>query len=93
MRIIRPSNDSAPAVPTASAGIEKGAQNMARRKVKRGHRLSLEAQLKGVRAALRSQRTPPQLKEGLRKRADQLEGELGRKKEDSGLLGIGVLGL
>ena len=39
----------------------------------RGSRLSLQDQLKGVRAALRSDQTPPQLKAGLRKRAAQLE--------------------
>jgi hypothetical protein len=38
-----------------------------------GARLSLRDQLKGVRAALRSDRTPLQLKAGLRKRAAQLE--------------------
>ncbi len=43
---------------------------MARRK------LSLEEQLKGVRAAIRSPRTPPQLREGLRKRAKDLEEKL-----------------
>ena len=41
---------------------------MARRK------LTLEAQLKGVRAAIRSPRTPPQLRDGLRRRAEVLEG-------------------
>ena len=41
---------------------------MARRK------LTLEAQLKGVRAAIGSPRTPPQLREGLRRRAEVLEG-------------------
>jgi hypothetical protein len=35
--------------------------------------LSLHDQLKGVRAALHSDQTPPQLKAGLRKRAAQLE--------------------
>ena len=39
---------------------------MARRK------LTLKEQLKGVRAAVRSKRTPPQLREGLRKRAKWL---------------------
>jgi signal transduction histidine kinase len=39
---------------------------MARRK------LTLEEQLKGIRAAVRSKRTPPQLREGLRKRAKWL---------------------
>jgi hypothetical protein len=46
---------------------------MARRK------LTLEEQLRGVRAALRSKRTPPQLKEGLRRRAEALEKEIGQQ--------------
>jgi signal transduction histidine kinase len=46
---------------------EKGAEKtMGRRK------LSLKAQLKGVRAAISSKRTPPQLRAGLRKRAEWL---------------------
>ncbi len=40
---------------------------MARRK------LTAREQLRGVRAAIRSKRTPPQLKAGLRKRAAQLQ--------------------
>jgi hypothetical protein len=43
---------------------------MARRK------LSTEDQLKGVRAALKSRRTPPQLKPGLKRRAEELEKKL-----------------
>ncbi len=43
---------------------------MARRK------LSLEAQLKGVRAAIRSKRTPPQLRQGLRHRAEWLKKQI-----------------
>jgi signal transduction histidine kinase len=43
---------------------------MARRK------LTLEEQLKGVRAAVRSKRTPPQLRDGLRKRAKWLIEEI-----------------
>ena len=65
-------------------------------KVKRGHRLSLEDQLKGVRGALRSRKTPPQLRDGLRKREAQLERKMGRRKgrkKESGLLGLGVFGL
>jgi len=41
-------------------------------------KLTAEEQLKGVRAALKSPRTPPQLKEGLRKREQSLLGTLGR---------------
>jgi len=49
-----------------------------RRKRSRTNRgqLNLHDQLKGVRAALRSYRTPSQLKAGLRKRAAQLEKAL-----------------
>lgn len=43
---------------------------MARRK------LTLEEQLKGVRAAIQSRRTPLQLKEGLQRRAEELEKRL-----------------
>lgn len=42
------------------------------------HKLSLEAQLKGVRSALRKRKTPAQLKPGLRKREAQLVRLLGR---------------
>jgi hypothetical protein len=52
---------------------------MARRK------LSLEQQLKGVRAAIRSKRTPPQLREGLRRRAEYLSrqtGKTGRQRQN-----------
>jgi len=35
-------------------------------------KLTIQEQLKGVRAALKSPRTPPQLKEGLRKREREL---------------------
>ena len=68
---------------------------MGNRKTNRGNRLRLEAQLKGVRAALQSRRTPTQLREGLRKRAAALEKKLARRngKDQSGLLGLGFLGL
>ena len=39
-------------------------------------KLTTEDQLKGVRAALRSPRTPPQLKEGLRRRERELSSRL-----------------
>ena len=55
---------------------------MARRK------LTVEEQLKGVRAALRSRRTPPQLRDGLARRAEWLgkqllnrSGKGGRERE------------
>lgn len=40
--------------------------------------LSLEEQLKGVKAAIRSKRTPPQLREGLLRRAEWLSREIAR---------------
>lgn len=43
--------------------------------------LSLEQQLKGVTAAIRSKRTPPQLREGLRKRADWLTKQIAQRKQ------------
>ena len=48
---------------------------MARRK------LSNEEQLVGVNAALRSPRTPPQLKAGLKRRKEVLEKAVGRSTE------------
>ena len=66
---------------------------MARRK------LNLADQLKGVKAALRSRRTPPQLRQGLKKRAEELqhrirEGRPNRvKKMDEGGSALELLGL
>jgi hypothetical protein len=45
-------------------------------------KLTLSEQLKGVRAALRSPRTPPQLKEGLRRRAEVLEKQIGTRRQN-----------
>ena len=49
---------------------------MARRK------LNLEEQLKGVTAAIRSKRTPPQLREGLRRREAQLKQQIKQSVEN-----------
>jgi hypothetical protein len=46
---------------------------MARRK------LTLSEQLRGIRAALRSKRTPPQLKAGLQKRKEFLQKTIARR--------------
>jgi len=43
--------------------------------------LTLADQLRGIRAALKSKRTPPQLKPGLTKRKEFLEGRLKKTKE------------
>ena len=50
---------------------------MARRK------LTLEDQLKGVRAAIESRRTPPQLKDGLKRRADELQTKINSRGKTS----------
>lgn len=50
---------------------------MARRK------LSLEDQLRGVEAAIRSPRTPRQLREGLRRRMEALEKALGKSSGET----------
>jgi hypothetical protein len=42
--------------------------------------MSLEIQLKGVRKAIQSPRTPPHLKKSLRRRADVLKKKLSDKK-------------
>jgi hypothetical protein len=42
-------------------------------------KLTLKQQLKGVNAALKSPRTPQQLKEGLKKRAKQLRKQIKNK--------------
>jgi len=51
------------------------------------HELSLEEQLEGVRAALRSRQTPPQLREGLRRREAQLEEQLRKRSVFGNLSG------
>ena len=64
------------ASPLVKSVVEKLATETRRRKPKSATgraRLSFQDQLKGVAAALRSDRTPPQLRAGLRKRAAQLE--------------------
>ena len=54
--------------------MEQKEETMARRK------LTIGEQLKGVRAAIRSRRTPPQLRAGLRNRAKQLRAILKEEK-------------
>jgi hypothetical protein len=48
------------------------------------HKLSLEEQLEGVKAALRSRRTPAQLRAGLENRAADLEKQLRRNPSATG---------
>ena len=44
-------------------------------------KLTLEQQLKGVKAAMRSSRTPPQLRKGLQRRAEELEKQITAQTE------------
>jgi hypothetical protein len=64
---------TSPAVRSLLKKLVMESSRRKRRSETGGARLSLRDQLKGVRAALRSDRTPLQLKAGLRKRAAQLE--------------------
>jgi hypothetical protein len=45
------------------------------------NKLSLEDQLRGVSAALKSKKTPPQFREGLRRRKMELQKNLGRSSK------------
>ena len=72
---VRASADAAQAVQAQAAGEKEEEKNMARRK------LTLKEQLRGIRAALRSKRTPPQLREGLRARAEWLRKMIQSRKE------------
>ena len=60
----------------SDSGKRGGQKNMARRK------LTFDEQLKGVRAALRSKRTPPQLRPGLERRKETLERFLNKTARD-----------
>jgi hypothetical protein len=73
--IVRASPDTATAIQSEKERNEKGAEKMAHRK------LTTDQQLKGVQAALRSPRTPPQLKDGLRRREKTLLGMVDRSKK------------
>ena len=70
---IRSELNATASVSTKDAGAKEGNKTMARRK------LTFKEQLKGVRAALKSKRTPPQLREGLRNRAVWLGKRIGRE--------------
>jgi len=67
---------AAPNISAKASGEKEGPEKMVHRK------LTLSEQLKGVRAALRSPRTPPQLKEGLRRRAEVLEKQIGTRRQN-----------
>jgi hypothetical protein len=67
---------SASSLSANTKGKTEEKKTMARRK------LTLEEQLRGVRAALKSRRTPPQLKAGLERRKQSLEETLGKSSEN-----------
>jgi hypothetical protein len=46
------------------------------------NKLSLEDQLRGVKAALKAKKTPPQFLEGLRRRKMELQRKLGSSKRN-----------
>jgi len=71
---VRASADAAQPVQAESAREKEEEKNMVRRK------LTLKEQLRGIRAALRSKRTPPQLREGLRMRAEWLSKMIQSRK-------------
>jgi hypothetical protein len=51
------------------------------------HEFTLEEQLEGVKKALRSRQTPPQLREGLRRREAQLEEQIKKRSVFGNLFG------
>lgn len=59
--------------------LEDAGRSKLRKPNPNSHRLSSEDQLRGVKAALKSRRTPARLKKGLRKRAEDLEKQLERE--------------
>jgi hypothetical protein len=77
-------------IPPKAPRKDKEASAMARR------RLTFEEQLKGIRAAIRSKRTPVQLKDGLRRRAKWLLNEIRtarrlKKSKEAKIPGPGTL--
>jgi hypothetical protein len=70
VRLVWSINLPATEISTETARAKKGAQTMARRK------LTLEQQLKGVTAALRSPRTPPTTATRAQERAEDLKRQL-----------------
>ena len=70
MWIVWTGDYSAQEVSPQADRIKEEKKKMARRK------LTLKDQLKGVKAAIRSSRTPPQLRDSLRRRVGELEKKL-----------------
>jgi hypothetical protein len=70
LRIVWTGRNATTQIPPKAAREKEATKKMARR------RLTLKDQLKGVRAAISSKRTPPQLREGLKRRAQWLAKRL-----------------
>jgi hypothetical protein len=75
VRTVRSDPNSASALSANTKRETEKEETMGRRT------LTLEDQLRGIRAALKSKRTPPQLKPGLTKRKEFLEKSLGRERQ------------
>jgi hypothetical protein len=73
---LRPDAYTPRTIQSDAAGNREETKNMARRK------LTVAEQLKGIEKALASPRTPPQLKEGLRRRGNELRKVLERAHKD-----------
>lgn len=69
------------AVPVSQSLALAVRESKERREMPR-RKLTLEQQLKGIRAAIRSERTPPQLREGLERRKTALERLLKKTERD-----------
>jgi hypothetical protein len=72
---IRANAEASEVVQTQAEGTSKKEEKMARKK------LSLEDQLRGVKAALKSKRTPPQFRDGLRRRKEELQKKIGAPRQ------------
>jgi hypothetical protein len=75
LRALRTEPGSSSTISSYLKGKEKEKKAMARRK------LTLTEQLRGIRSAIKSKKTPPQLKPGLEKRKDALEKPLGIERK------------
>ena len=79
LRIIWTGNHPAQTIQAKIARKKEASKTMGRRQ------LTTKEMLKGVRKALSSSKTPPQLKAGLRKRAEWLKDQIAQRKTKSEL--------
>jgi hypothetical protein len=74
--LIWPKFHSTASLPTKGTREKEAQKAMARRQ------LTIKEQLKGIRAAIRSKRTPPQLQAGLRRRAEWLRDQIRQRRRE-----------